>query len=213
MQKMFALIEKAIAPFPKAAMFALREKGYDSLFEQLVACILSIRTRDETSLPLAIKLFEKARTPKEMLLFSFEELADFLYGATFPGQKAAAILALSQAALENKGQLPETEQFLLGIKGLGPKCVHLAMGIALGTPAISVDVHVHRVVNRWGLVQSKTPEATMAALEQIIPGQDWIDVNRLLMPFGKNICVGVKPFCSRCPVYEWCKRIGVTSHR
>lgn len=210
---MFAAIEKAISPFPKAAMFALRDQGFDTLFEQLVACILSIRTRDETSLPLALKLFKQARTPEEMLAFTFEELADFLDGATFPGQKAATILTLAQAAADHGGQLPKDEESLLALKGLGPKCVHLAMGIALGTPAISVDVHVHRVVNRWGLVQIKSPEGTMRALEKIVPEKDWIDVNRLLMPFGKNICVGVKPFCSRCPVYDWCARVGVTESR
>lgn len=196
LNEMFARIEAAIATFPKAAMFALKDQGFATLYEHLVACILSIRTRDETSLPLAVKLFTQARTPKEMIArFSFKSLADFLHGATFPGQKAAAILALSEAAVSNGGVLSEDENALLSVKGLGPKCVHLAMGIALGTPAISVDVHVHRVVNRWGLVQTKTPEATMSALEALVPQQYWIDVNRLLMPFGKNICVGVKPFC------------------
>lgn len=210
---MFAAIAQATASFPKAAMFALYDKGYRSLFEQLVACIISIRTRDETSLPLAEKLLTKARTPKEMLAFSFEKLADLLHGATFPGQKAKAILALAQTAADRGGKVPQQETELLNISGLGPKCVHLALGIACGTPAISVDVHVHRVVNRWGLVRTKTPEATMKKLETIIPQDDRIDVNRLLMPFGKNICVAIKPFCSECPVYAWCQRIGVESHR
>jgi endonuclease-3 len=80
-------------------------------------------------------------------------------------------------------------------------------------PGISVDVHVHRVVNRWGLVKTKTPEATMAALESSVPQKRWIDINRLLMPFGKHICVLHSPFCSTCPVLDFCRQVGVTKHR
>ncbi len=213
LEEMLHRIETLIAPFPKAAMFELRERGYDSLFEQLVSCIISIRTLDETTLPVSLRLFQKARTPKAILSLSHEELADLLFGSTFPGQKADTIRAVAEAALANGGQLPQSFETLTAIKGVGPKCTNLALGVALNIPAISVDIHVHRVVNRWGLVQTSTPEKTLTALEAVIPKNLWIDINRNLMPFGKFHCTGTLPKCSTCPVAQWCKQIGVTKWR
>ena len=193
-------------------MFSLREQGYNSLFEQLVSCIISIRTLDETTIPVSLRLFEKARTPEAMLALGREPLADLLFGSTFPGQKADTIRAVSEAALANGGAVPQTFDALTALKGVGPKCANLALGVALGVPAISVDVHVHRVVNRWGLVQTSTPEKTLLVLEQIVPQNLWIDINRDLMPFGKFHCTARLPKCNTCPVTEWCQRMGVTKH-
>jgi len=205
---MFARIEAALRDKPKAAMFELAERGYGSLFEQLVSCIISIRTLDETTIPVSLRLFEKARTPEAVMVLSFEELAALLEGSTFPGQKAATIRAVAEAALG--GALQPTFDALTAIKGVGPKCANLALGVATGQAAISVDIHVHRVVNRWGMVSTRTPEQTLSVLEELVPRESWVDVNRLLMPFGKFICTGPRPHCSRCPVAEWCARVGVT---
>ncbi len=212
-ETMLRRIEEAIVQYPKAAMFSLREQGYNSLFEQLVSCIISIRTLDETTIPVSLRLFEKARTPEAMLALGREPLADLLFGSTFPGQKADTIRAVSEAALANGGAVPQTFDALTALKGVGPKCANLALGVALGVPAISVDVHVHRVVNRWGLVQTSTPEKTLLVLEQIVPQNLWIDINRDLMPFGKFHCTAHLPKCSSCPVAEWCQHMGVTKHR
>jgi endonuclease-3 len=207
-------IAKATAPFPKGAMFEMYERGYTTLFEQLISCIISIRTLDETTIPLSEKLFAKARTPKQLLKLSPRELEDLLYGATFPGQKAHTMLGIAKAAVEEyKGDLPADFEKLTALKGVGPKCANLALGVASQHPAISVDVHVHRVTNRWGFVQTNTPEETMYALEQKVPKEKWIDINRLLMPFGKHICTGRLPQCSTCPVLEYCRQVGVTKHR
>jgi endonuclease III len=211
---MLKRIEKAVAPFPKAAMFELYEKGYTSLFEQLISCIISIRTLDETTIPLSEKLFMVAKTPEDLLKLSPKELEDMLYGSTFPGQKAYTMLGIAKAAVEkHKGTLPANFKQLTDLKGVGPKCANLALGVSGGYQAISVDVHVHRVTNRWGFVHTKTPEQTMIALEEKVPKQKWIDINRILMPFGKHICTGKSPHCSTCPVLEYCHQVGVTSHR
>src|SRR5215217_3166962 len=207
-------IEAAVASYPKAAMFELYERGYTSLFEQLISCIISIRTLDETTIPVSLRLFEKARTPNELLKLAPTELENLLYGCTFPGQKAYTMLGIAKAALEQyDGYLPADYEKLTALKGVGPKCANLALGVASGHPGISVDVHVHRVTNRWGFVQTKTPEQTMQELEQKIPKKKWIDINRLLMPFGKHICTSKLPYCSTCPVLEYCRQIGVTTHR
>jgi len=102
---------------------------------------------------------------------------------------------------------------LTSFKGVGPKCANLTMGVVCGAERISVDIHVHRVTNRWGYVATASPEATMRALEQKLPREYWIEINRLLVPFGKHICTGVRPRCSTCPVLEYCRQVGVTTHR
>ena len=207
-------IEKAVKPYPKAAMFELFERGYSTLFEQLISCIISIRTLDETTIPVSEKLFKIARTPKEFLRLSPKQLEQALNGATFPGQKVFTIIGISKAAVEQyNGELPAEFEKLIQLKGVGPKCANLALGVAHRQAAISVDVHVHRVTNRWGFIQTSSPEQTMLQLEQKVPKQKWIDINRLLMPFGKRICTGRLPHCSTCPVLEYCMQIGVTSHR
>ena len=207
-------IEKAVKPYPKAAMFELYQRGYTTLFEQLISCIISIRTLDETTIPLSEKLFKIARTPKELLKLSPKKLEELLFGATFPGQKAYTMLGIAKAAIEQyDGELPADFEKLTELKGVGPKCANLALGVAHKQAAISVDVHVHRVTNRWGFVQTSSPEQTMLQLEQKVPQQKWIDINRLLMPFGKHICTGRLPHCSACPVLEYCRQVGVTSHR
>ena len=207
-------IEKAVQPYPKAAMFYLYEKGFTSLFEQLISCIISIRTLDETTIPLSEKLFARARTPEQLLQLSPKELEDLLFGSTFPGQKAYTMLGIAKAAVEEYGgALPSDFEKLTALKGVGPKCANLALGAAGGLAGISVDVHVHRVVNRWGIIQTAQPEQTMKALEELVPREKWIDINRLLMPFGKHICTGRLPYCSTCPVLEYCLQVGVTRHR
>ncbi|HEU4634449.1 MAG TPA: endonuclease III [Flavisolibacter sp.] len=207
-------IEKAVASFPKAAMFELYERGYTSVFEQLISCIISIRTLDETTIPLSEKLFSLARTPAELLKLSPGKLEALLHGAQYPGQKAYTMLGIARAAVqEYNGALPADYQKLTALKGVGPKCANLTLGVASGQPAISVDVHVHRVTNRWGFVKTRTPEQTMEVLEEKVPRKKWIDINRLLMPFGKHICTGALPYCSTCPVLEYCRQTGVTSHR
>lgn len=209
-----ARIEEAIKPYPKAAMFELAERGYDSLFEQLISCIVSIRTLDETTIPVSLRLFEVARTPEQLLALDIPTLTQLLYGTTYPDQKAYTMHGIAERIVnEFKGELPADFDTLTSLKGVGPKCANLALGVATGQAAISVDVHVHRVVNRWGYVQTKQPEQTLKVLEKQVPREQWVNINRLLMPFGKHICTGNLPHCSTCPVLEFCEQVGVERHR
>src|SRR5215211_2823373 len=183
-------IRKAVKPYPKAALFELAENGLTTTFEQLVACIISIRTYDEVTLPVSRKLFERARTPAEILELTYEELDALISPSTFHERKASQILAIARRALdEYGGEIPCDEPF------------------------ISVDVHVHRVTNRWGYVKTTTPEKTMLALAEKLPRRYWIEINRLLVPFGKHICTGNLPRCSTCPVLDMCQQVGVKAHR
>jgi endonuclease III len=209
-----ARVREAIEPFPQAAMFALAEKGHATLFEQLVGCILSIRTRDEVSLPVALRLLERAPTPAAMARLTPDEIDALIHPCTFHQPKARQLHAIARRVLDEfGGELPCDVAVLQSFVGVGPKCAHLALGIACGQERISVDIHVHRVTNRWGYVQTRSPEQTLAALEARLPRRHWIEINRLLVPFGKHICTGVRPKCSVCPVLEYCRQVGVTEHR
>ncbi len=207
-------VREAVRPYPPAAMFALAEAGYNTLFQQLVACVISIRTLDEVSLPAARAVFERAPTPEALSRMSEADLDGLIRQSTFHERKAGQILAIARTTLqEYGGELPCDEQVLLSFAGVGIKCAHLALGIACGQATISVDVHVQRVTNRWGYVQAATPEATTLALEAVLPKRYWVEINRLLVPFGKHICTGRLPRCSTCPVLAMCRQVGVTSHR
>jgi len=209
-----AHIDEAIQPYPKAAMFDLFERGYNTLFEQLISCIVSIRTLDETTIPVSLRLFEQARTPQQLLKLDVSTLTHLLHGTTYPDQKAYTMLGIAERVVnEFGGDLPAQYDTLISLKGVGPKCANLALGVATGLAAISVDVHVHRVVNRWGYVHTKQPEQTLKVLETQVPREQWVNINRLLMPFGKHICTGTLPHCSTCPVLPWCEQIGVDRHR
>src|SRR3990172_1380441 len=207
-------LRAAVGPLPKAAMFELAEEGFASPFEQLVACIISIRTYDEVMLPTARRLFARARTPAAIGQLAVEEINELIRPCTFHERKARQIHALARrVAEEYAGNLPCASEVLLSFEGVGPKCANLVLGIACGEPRIGVDVHVHRVTNRWGYVAASTPERTLAILETNLPRAYWIEINRLLVPFGKHICTGTVPHCSTCPLLDMCQQVGVKAHR
>lgn len=207
-------IETAVRPYPKAALFELAGGGFDTPFEQLVACIISIRTRDEVTLPTARRLFEHARTPAAMAELEAEAIDALIGECSFHERKAGQIRDIAQRLVqEHDGDLPCDRSLLLSFSGVGPKCANLVLGIACDQPRIGVDVHVYRVTRRWGYVSARDPEEATAALEAKLPHRYWVDINRLLVPFGKHICTGQRPRCSTCPVLEMCQRVGVEAPR
>ena len=207
-------IRTAVKPWPQAALFELAENGFTSAFEQLVACIISIRTYDEVTLPVSRTLFERARTPEAISQLTYEELDKLINPSTFHERKAEQIRALSQRIMdEYGGELPCDQVVLMSFSGVGIKCANLVLGIACDQAQVSADVHVHRVTNRWGYVKTSSPGRTSQELERILPRDYWVEINRVLVPFGKHICTGKLPRCSTCPVLEYCQQVGVTSHR
>jgi endonuclease-3 len=207
-------IRTAVARFADAALFELADAGHRSLFEQLLACIISIRTRDEVTLETARQLFATARTPAEVHRLTPEQIDELIHASSFHEAKARQIAEIARRTVEElDGELPCDEVTLTSFKGVGPKCAHLALAIACGQSHIAVDVHVWRVTNRWGYVDAATPELAMAQLERTLPKRYWVEINRLLVPFGKHICTGTLPKCSSCPVLAMCRQVGVTKHR
>jgi endonuclease III len=207
-------LRTATAPYPKAALFELYAEGHQSVFEILIACIISIRTRDETTLPVARALFAHAPAPADIAALSESEIDHLIGACTFHEAKAKTIRDIARATVDqHDGVLPCDRDILMGFHGVGPKCANLTLGIACNLPLIGVDIHVHRVTNRWGYVKAKTPEKTMEALQEKLPQSYWVEINALLVPFGKHVCTGSRPKCSTCPLLEMCQQVGVTSHR
>lgn len=212
--KVMRSLEAAVHPFPPAALFGLAAEGYSSPFEQLLACMISIRTYDEVTIKCARRLFAAARTPAQLAALAPAEIDRLITPCTFHEPKAEQMREIAQIVQEQHGgELPCDFGALTALHGVGPKCANLVLGIACGAPAISVDVHVHRVTNRWGYVRTRTPEQTMAALEAVLPRSYWIDINCLLVPFGKHICTGSRPRCSTCPLLAMCAQVGVENPR
>jgi endonuclease III len=207
-------VRQGVKQFADAAMFDLAAQGFASPFHQLAACIISVRTRDEVSLPAALRLFKVAPTSKDVSRLSVKKIAQLIRPASFYEAKAYNIRALARRVSEEfGGELPCDFEVMTSFRGVGPKCANLTLGIACGATEISVDVHVHRVTNRWGFVRASTPEASRLVLEERLPKKYWVEINRLLVPFGKHVCTGRLPKCSACPVLEYCRQVGVAEHR
>ncbi len=211
---MLRRIARAVEPYPKAAMFELAEQGFNAPFQQLVGCILSIRTRDEVSLPASLQLLRRASSAAAVAKLTEVQIDQLIGAVAFHRPKAKQIRNIArQVQTEWQGELPCEFETLTSLPGVGPKCANLTLGIACGQPSISVDIHVHRVTNRWGYVSTTSPEKTLSALQTRLPRRHWIRINALLVPFGKHICTGRLPKCSTCPVLEYCRQVGVTTHR
>lgn len=207
-------VEGATRSLPKAVMYALADDGFRTPFELLVSCIISIRTLEEVTEPTSRALFARVRTPREIHQMPLEELNRILARATFHESKAPQIKEIARRIVEEMdGELIAAREVLLSFRGVGPKCANLVLAISGDVPYIGVDTHVHRVMNRWGFVQTKTPEKTLVALEAKLLLEYWNRVNPLLVPFGKYICTFAAPRCSTCPVFDLCPRIGVSSSR
>jgi len=210
----FRRLRRALVDLPKAAMFDLRDRGYSSPFEQLVGSLISARTRDETTLAVCLRLFERANTPEAMSDLSVPEIAELLHGASFPEPKARDIHELSERIIrDHAGLVPDTLDGLTAFRGVGPKIAALTLAVGFNQPAIAVDIHVHRITNRWGYVATSTPEKTAEALATILPQRYWIEINERLVPFGKFICTGTRPKCSTCVLLSMCRQVGVVNPR
>lgn len=208
-------VREAVQPYPKPALFALADQGFKSPFEQLVACIISIRTRDEVTEPVTREFFRHARTPTEVSRLTLEEIDRLVRQSTFHETKVPQIRDIARRIVEEHGGvLPCDEAVLRSFRGVGPKCANLVLGIACGQPRIAVDTHVHRIVNRWGYVHTRTPEQTLTALEVKLPKRYWIELNRLLIPFSKFVCAGGRSKSPECPVHDLCTgKVTVVDHR
>lgn len=183
-------------------------------FETLISCLLSLRTQDKTTDAASERLFARARTPQTMLKLSLGVIRRLIYPVSFYRTKAVRIRQICRILLkEYGGEVPGDLETLLGLPGVGRKTANLVVTLSFQKPGICVDTHVHRIVNRWGYVKTKTPEKTEMALRAKLPGKYWMILNDLLVPYGQFVCRPLSPWCSKCRLVRYCDRAGVTRSR
>jgi endonuclease-3 len=187
---------------------------HDDPFRVLIACLLSLRTKDETTVPASARLFALADTPQAMIRLTPRQIERAIFPVGFYRTKARVILGVCRDLLDRfGGQVPDEIDALLTLKGVGRKTANLVVTQGFNKPGICVDVHVHRISNRWGYVKTGKPEETEMALRARLPRRYWIGYNDLLVAFGQNVCQPLSPKCSECPVSRGCPRLGVTHSR
>ena len=190
------------------------EEKSRSPFRLLVACVISLRTKDEVTAEASARLFALAPDADRLAELDVDSIANAIYPAGFYNTKARQLSEIARSLRERfGGQVPAEEEALLALPGVGRKTANLVLGLGFGIPAICVDTHVHRISNRLGLVTTKTPEQTERALNEVLPRDLWIPINDLLVTFGQNRCHPTSPRCTDCPLDDLCPRIGVTRHR
>lgn len=206
---------KARAPeWNPTALAEVSEQTERDPFRILIACLLSLRTKDKTTGPAAERLFALADTPEAMLQLSRRQIEQAIYPVGFYRTKARVIHAVCRQLIERfKSQVPANLETLLTLPGVGRKTANLVVTMGFDLPGICVDTHVHRISNRLGFVRTKTPEQTEWTLRAKLPKRHWIELNDLLVAFGQNVCQPISPKCSICPVRRACHRIGVTRSR
>ena len=183
-------------------------------FRILISCLLSLRTKDKTTGEASARLFALAHQPAAMLTLPLQKVERAIYPVGFYRTKAKSIHAICRRLLDvYGGTVPDSIEELVTLSGVGRKTANLVVTVGYRKPGICVDIHVHRISNRWGYVGTKTPEETEQALRRKLPTPYWITFNDLLVPYGQNLCQPVSPFCSKCKLTEYCDRVGVTHSR
>ncbi len=183
-------------------------------FKILIATVLSLRTKDEVTAEAAKRLFAAADTPEKILNLTEEKIASLIYPVGFYRRKAKSIKEICRMLIEDyDGKVPDEIEELLKLPGVGRKTANLVITLGFDKYGICVDTHVHRIMNRFGYVKTKSPEETEEELRRKLPLEFWKEINDLLVALGQHICHPISPRCSQCPVEIYCKKVGVERSR
>jgi endonuclease-3 len=211
--KVISILKKEAARFRTPYVTEVSTTTRDP-FRVLVSCILSLRTKDQTTGEASARLFSLAGNPEKMAELPIRVIEKAIYPVGFYRVKARRIKDISKGlAGEHGSKVPDTIEVLLKLKGVGRKTANLVVTMGYGRPGICVDTHVHRITNRWGYVKTRTPDETELRLRERLPKRYWIPINDLLVAFGQNVCTPVSPFCSKCRLFKYCGRAGVKKSR
>jgi endonuclease III len=182
----------------------------DDPYKILIATILSARTTDQITTKVVQKLFPKAPDMESLSKYSEEEIEELIYPVGFYRQKAKQLKKLPEVLKEKfNGQIPDEINDLVQLPGVGRKTANLVRAVAFKKPAICVDVHVHRITNRWGYIKTKTPLETEMKLRDILPLEYWLKINSYLVTLGQKICRPLRPRCEECPINDLCQKVAV----
>ena len=207
---------KKILDGMKKTMFAVNPPRYTALerlhkvqtarpFRILIATILSARTRDENTTKAADKLFKLYGTPQKLAKAKVKDVEKVIKSVGFYHVKSKRIIEVANLILSKyNGKVPADIDKLVDMPGVGRKTANCVLVYAFEKPAIPVDTHVHRISNRLGLVDTKTPEETEMALREKIPKKYWLDINNTFVMYGQNICKPISPMCDVCKIRKTC---------
>ena len=185
-----------------------------SPFMVLISCILSLRTKDKVTAEASSRLFKLAANPAKMIEISTKNIEEAIYPVGFYRTKAIRIKEICRVLLDDyESVVPDEIDELLKLKGVGRKTANLVVTLGYGKLGICVDTHVHRISNRLGLVKTKNPEQTEFTLRKKLPKKHWLTYNDLLVTYGQNLCVPISPWCSKCKLFKYCKRVEVKTSR
>lgn len=194
--------------YPQRNQFITFMNSLKDPFKILLACLLSLRTRDEVTYGAALRLFTLGSKPEDFMQHSEEEISEAIYPVGFYKNKAKVIHGVCRDLIVNyDSKVPDTIDELVKLKGVGRKTANLVIGKGFGKPAICVDTHVHRICNRLGYIRTKTPDETEVELRKKLPEQYWLQINELFITHGQHICVPIRPKCDICPINEYCMKI------
>ena len=206
------ILAKHFSATGRTTLNVMRENPHP--FKILIACLLSLRARDENTDRVAARLFAIADTPQAILKLPIKKLEKIIYSSGYYKNKARTLQSVSKEILERfNGKVPQTREELLSIKGIGPKTANIVLSFAFNQCVLPIDTHCNRIPNRLGWIKTKTPEKTEAELEKILPKKYWCEFNGIFVLFGKTICQPISPFCSKCPIRKYCQRINVKRSR
>jgi endonuclease-3 len=214
MSRVIARLQRRAPTWDTTALMAISAETARDPFRILIGCLLSLRTKDETTGPASARLFALAHTPAGILALPLREIERAIYPVGFYRTKARVLHRVCADLIERfDGRVPADLDALLTLHGVGRKTANLVVTFGFGLPGICVDTHVHRITNRLGFVRTPTPDATEMALRKRLPPRHWIGLNDLLVAFGQNCCHPTSPRCSTCPVRAACARVGVRRSR
>ena len=196
----------------KTTLNRMRKKP--DAFKILISCLLSLRTQDKNTEIVSKRLFEVADIPEQIAELSTSRLEKLIFSSGHYRKKARTLKHVSKVLIDEFGsEVPDDKEKLLSIKGIGPKTANIVLAFAFGKDVLPIDTHCHRIPNRLGWVKTKTPEKTEKELEKVLPKKYWNEFNGMFVQFGKEICQPISPWCSKCPIAGYCKRVGVGRSR
>lgn len=208
------IVRQEISRWPEPVVGVVAKESNGDPFLILISTLLSLRTKDKATREAGDRLFVLARTPAAMLKLPLRKIEQAIYPVGFYRTKAKSIHQICRRLIDDYDtKVPDSIDELVTLPGVGRKTANLVVTIGYGKPGICVDIHVHRISNRWGYIKTNTPEESEDALRQRLPKQHWITYNDLLVPYGQNLCLPVSPLCSTCKLTDLCDRVGVTRSR
>jgi endonuclease-3 len=200
--------------YPRSTTTLNSMRGDSSAFEILVSCLLSLRARDEMTDVVSKDLFMIANTPEKIVKLPMAKLKKIIFRSGHFNKKAVALKDVSRNLVSKfDSKVPKTYDELISIKHIGPKTANIVLAFAYGQLVLPIDIHCHRIPNRLGWIKTKNPEETERALESVLPKKYWREFNSAFVQFGRETCLPVSPWCSKCPVAKYCDRVGVGRSR